>query len=299
MSAQPNNASTATNPVGRFMVAVGGIIEHSKTGKILVIQRAANLDWQPGQWEVCYGRIDQFEDAETGLKREMKEELGLTDLTIKQIISCWHIYRGPKKAENELIGITYYCTTDTNSITLSNEHSAFNWVTPEEALQLIQVDGIRKDIERYLVLKKNTQTVVGTDVIGVGVGALIFNQENKLLLALRGPKAKNEVGKWEIPGGSVEYGERIKEGLQREIKEELGIEIEVGEMLQLCDHIIAEEQQHWVSPTYLCTVISGTPTIMEPEKCAEIGWFSLEEASKLPLSQVTAEDIRVLAKQHR
>ncbi|MBI3619608.1 NUDIX domain-containing protein [Candidatus Roizmanbacteria bacterium] len=45
---------------------------------MLILQRSRQLDWQPSQWEISYGRIDQFEDAETGLRRELYEELGPT-----------------------------------------------------------------------------------------------------------------------------------------------------------------------------------------------------------------------------
>ncbi len=138
--------------------------------------------------------------------------------------------------------------------------------------------------------------VIGKDCIGVGMGALIFNNEGKLLLTLRGKKAKNEVGKWEIPGGALEFGETFEQGLKREIKEELDIEIEVGEMLQICDHIIPDEHQHWVSPTFMCTIVSGTPTIQEPEKCDQIGWFTVEEADAMPLSIVTRDDVEALKK---
>lgn len=126
------------------------------------------------------------------------------------------------------------------------------------------------------------------------LGALIFNSEGKLLLALRGPQAKNEVGKWEIPGGAVEFGETIAAALKREIKEELGIEIELQEMLQLYDHIIPEDKQHWVSPTYICKLIEGEPQNLEPGKCEKIGWFTLEEAEQLPLSIVTQGDVKAL-----
>lgn len=143
---------------------------------------------------------------------------------------------------------------------------------------------------------KNTNSKAGKDFIGVGVGALIFNDEGHLLLTLRGKKAKNERGKWEIPGGSVEFGETIEEAIKREITEELDIEIEVTEMLQLCNHIILDEQQHWVSPTYICKIIKGEPKLLEPEKCDRIGWFSLEDAEKLPLSIVTKQDIAILKK---
>lgn len=136
----------------------------------------------------------------------------------------------------------------------------------------------------------------GKNFIGVGVGALIFNDKGQLLLTLRGKKAKNERGKWEIPGGAVEFGETFQEAIKREIQEELGVEIEVLEMLQLCDHIIPDEKQHWVSPTYICRIIKGEPKNLEPGKCDEIGWFSVAKAEKLPLSLVTIQDIAILKK---
>lgn len=292
---QPNNTSTATNPVGRFMVAVGAVIEQAGTGKILVIQRSADQDWHPNEWEIGYGRIDQFEDPITGLKREVFEEIGLKDFEVGQLLSVWHIFRGPEKAENELVGMTFHCITKEEKIKLSSEHSTYKWVEPTEALSLIKVEGIRRDVTKFIELKKAVPKVkVGKDVIGVGAGALILNAEGKMLLAQRGPKAKNERGKWEIPGGAIEFGETVAAGLVREIKEELGIEIEVGELLELCDHVIVDEQQHWVSPTYFCTIKAGTPTIKEPEKCAAIGWFSLAEAERMPLSLVTQADVQVL-----
>jgi len=74
--------------------------------------------------------------------------------------------------------------------------------------------------------------------------------------------------------------------LCREMQEEYGIELEVGELLDVVDHILPEEGQHWVSPTYLCRIRSGVPRILEPEKCAEIGWFRLEDIP-VQLTQIT------------
>lgn len=138
----------------------------------------------------------------------------------------------------------------------------------------------------------------GIDYIGVGVGAAIFNSKGKLFLTLRGKKAKNERGKWEIPGGSVEFGETLETALKREIKEEHGIDIKVIELLDVCSHIIPDEHQHWVSPTYICKIIQGEPVILEPEKCDAIDWFIREEALKLPLSIVTQYDLTQLAKKY-
>jgi mutator protein MutT len=120
----------------------------------------------------------------------------------------------------------------------------------------------------------------GVDYIGVGVGAIIVNERGEMFLARRGPLAKNERGLWEFPGGSVEFGERLADALRREIHEEYGMAIEVGALLDVVDHILPEEGQHWVSPTYLCKPApgAGEPRILEPGKCTEIGWFAPDQA---------------------
>lgn len=117
----------------------------------------------------------------------------------------------------------------------------------------------------------------GVDYIGVGVGAIIVAEDGRVFLARRGPLAKNERGLWEFPGGSVEFGERLADALRREIAEEYGIQIEVGELLDVVDHLLPDEGQHWVSPTFICRVSEGEPVIREPGKCDGIGWFRLEE----------------------
>ncbi len=138
----------------------------------------------------------------------------------------------------------------------------------------------------------------GVDYIGVGVGAAIINDKGQLFITLRGKAAKNEVGTWEIPGGSVEFGETLEEAVKREIKEEVGVEIKIIELLDVCDHLIPKEKQHWVSPTFICKITKGTPKILEPGKCDQIGWFTLDEASKLPLSIATEHDVRGLKKKY-
>ncbi|MEZ4683652.1 MAG: NUDIX domain-containing protein [Caldilineaceae bacterium] len=117
-----------------------------------------------------------------------------------------------------------------------------------------------------------------------------MDREGRLFLAQRGPQAKNERGLWEFPGGSVEFGESLAAALQREMAEEFGIVIAVGELLDLVDHILPEEGQHWVSPTYICQIVVYEPVIREPEKCAAIGWFALDELPRA-LSQITQENL--------
>jgi mutator protein MutT len=131
----------------------------------------------------------------------------------------------------------------------------------------------------------------GLDYIGVGVGAVIVDEAGRLFLAQRGPAAKNERGLWEFPGGSVEFGETLAEALRREMHEEFGIEISVGPLLDVCDHILPNESQHWVSPTFICQIKAGTPQIVEPQKCTAIGWFHLDEVPA-ELSQISQVNLR-------
>lgn len=136
----------------------------------------------------------------------------------------------------------------------------------------------------------------GVDYIGVGAGAMIFNDCGQVFIAQRGPKARSESGKWDFPGGSVEYGEKCINAIIREIREEFDFEIEVLELLEVVDHILPEESQHWVSPTFIARIKSGVPKIMEPEKCTEIKWVTLEEAEKHSLTMPSTADIKIFKK---
>ena len=126
--------------------------------------------------------------------------------------------------------------------------------------------------------------------LGVGVGAMVFNEVGQVFLAQRGPKAKNERGAWEFPGGSVEFGETLTQAIIREFWEEFEMEINVVDLLHVSDHILPDEGQHWVSPTFIARHTGGSPRIVEPEKCTGIGWFRLLELPK-PLSLVTQGDV--------
>lgn len=131
----------------------------------------------------------------------------------------------------------------------------------------------------------------GIDYIGVSAGAMIINDRGELFLSKRSQHAKNERGCWETPGGSVEFGETLADAVRREMKEEYGAEIEILEQFPAEDHLIPEENQHWVATTFLAKFKKGQePRIMEPEKCDEIGWFSLNNLPA-PLSIITKLDV--------
>jgi len=139
--------------------------------------------------------------------------------------------------------------------------------------------------------------VPGRDYIGVGVGALVTDSTERLLLARRGPTARNEVGAWEFPGGMVNFGETLCDAIRRELREEYGIEVHVTGLLGLFDHMLPDEHQHWVSATYRATLVSGTPSLLEPGKCTAVGWFDLA-ALPQPLSRISQQNLHIYL-QHR
>ena len=131
----------------------------------------------------------------------------------------------------------------------------------------------------------------GKNYIGVGGGVLIFNKKREIFLAKRGKNVTNQSGWWSKPGGGIEYGEKVIDSMKREIKEEAGINIDIWGYLPHVDHIIRKDKQHWVAFNYLGKIKSGTPKIMEPEKCDGIGWFSLNKLPK-KVQQTTRESVK-------
>lgn len=115
---------------------------------------------------------------------------------------------------------------------------------------------------------------IGKDYIGVGVGAFILNENNELLLQKRAVPAEKH--HWCIPGGRLEMFEKLEAAVIRETKEETDLDIEIIRLMGVCDHIIKDENSHWVATSYLCKIKSGTPKIMEPDKASDLRWFNLE-----------------------
>lgn len=112
----------------------------------------------------------------------------------------------------------------------------------------------------------------GRDFIGVGVGGVVINDENKILMVLRNKSPEKEC--WSIPGGAVEFGEKLETAVIREIYEETGLECEVFDLLCITNQIIDSEKSHWVSITYLLVSPKVQPYIKEQESHAEMRWFN-------------------------
>ena len=131
------------------MVAVGAVIEHEPSGEVLLLKRAQKAGFAPGVWEDITGRMKQLEEPEQALRREVREETGL-EISIVKPLRVFHIFRGARTPGNELVGILFWCKTQGKEVKLSEEHTEFRWLKPDEALHLLDSDGIKEDIVAYI-----------------------------------------------------------------------------------------------------------------------------------------------------
>jgi 8-oxo-dGTP diphosphatase len=100
----------------------------------------------------------------------------------------------------------------------------------------------------------------------VGIGGVII-AEGRTLLIRRGSEPL--LGHWSIPGGTLELGESLQQGVARELREETGLEVRVLEMIEVFDRIFPGEpgqdghvrgpRFHYVIVDYLCERVSGEP----------------------------------------
>jgi ADP-ribose pyrophosphatase YjhB (NUDIX family) len=88
----------------------------------------------------------------------------------------------------------------------------------------------------------------------------------------------------------------MEQTIKREIKEELGVEIELLKHLPSVDHILPSENQHWVTSAFVSKIVKGMPKIMEPGKCDAIGWFGVKELDHMEdnLTQPTKKYLSML-----
>jgi 8-oxo-dGTP diphosphatase len=93
----------------------------------------------------------------------------------------------------------------------------------------------------------------------VGAAAVVIH-EGCVLLIRRGQAP--DAGEWSIPGGGVELGEAVEEALRREVREETGLEIAVGDFLEIFERIERDidgsVRFHFVLLDYAATVVGGT-----------------------------------------
>jgi len=103
-------------------------------------------------------------------------------------------------------------------------------------------------------MKDASDRTGGSAMFRVAVSALIFDDEGRVLLARR-----RDIDWWNLPHGGMEAGETVDEALRREVMEELGVAIEVGQLVGVYSKPLKQE----VVLTFRCRISGGAPTATE------------------------------------
>jgi 8-oxo-dGTP diphosphatase len=112
-----------------------------------------------------------------------------------------------------------------------------------------------------------------------GVGAVVLDDARRVLLVRRGQEPL--LGEWSLPGGALELGERLEDGVRREISEETGLDVEPVEIVAVFDHIShasdnpAQVRFHYVLVDYRCRVLGGS--LASATDVTEVRWASWNE----------------------
>ena len=111
------------------------------------------------------------------------------------------------------------------------------------------------------------------------VAVALIDPDGRILLSKR-PEGKSLAGLWEFPGGKVETGERPEQALIRELKEELGINVEQSCLAPLTFASHAYEDFHLLMPLYVCRRWKGIAQGLEGQ---EIKWVRAKSLRDYPM----------------
>ena len=134
----------------------------------------------------------------------------------------------------------------------------------------------------------------------VGVGGVVIDNARALLIRRASPPLE---GKWSIPGGMLEVGETLEQGVARELAEETGLEVHVVELIEVFDRIFpapsnadgspgdpARPRYHFVILDYLCEMRGGT--LCAASDALECAWAREEELVKFDLTVAATRVLR-------
>jgi len=123
------------------------------------------------------------------------------------------------------------------------------------------------------------------------VSAAILIENGRVLLTQRKAGAHLE-GKWEFPGGKVEPGEDPREALRRELREELGIETAIGEILEVTSHRYVEAERTVVLLFFLAARTTDSPAV----RAVDVAAFEWATREGLDPGRFPPADVEVLKK---
>jgi len=117
----------------------------------------------------------------------------------------------------------------------------------------------------------------------VGVGAIVFDQEGRVLLVERGRPPGQ--GLWSVPGGRLEPRETLAQAVAREVREETGLIVEVGTLACVVERF--GDDYHFVLLDYFARITSGRLAAASDARAAR--FVAIDELAVLPLTEGLAD----------
>ena len=127
--------------------------------------------------------------------------------------------------------------------------------------------------------------------IVVAVGAIVTDGERVLLIQRGHPPGQ---GLWSIPGGRVELGETLHAALRREIQEECGLDVDVGDVAIMLDRVTRDSdgsvRSHYLILDFWSTPVgSPIPDVRASSDASDAGWYTLDQIRQLPTTNKLAD----------
>jgi ADP-ribose pyrophosphatase YjhB (NUDIX family) len=120
----------------------------------------------------------------------------------------------------------------------------------------------------------------------LGIGAIIFD-DGKLLIVERGKEPLK--GYWSLPGGILEVGETLMDGIRREVLEETGLEVEPLTVFEIFERIMPDAngktEYHYVLIDYLCKPVGGR--LQAASDVSRVAWVSQQKLAEYRLTEGT------------
>ncbi len=238
-------------------------------GRLLLLQRA---DSETGTWGVPAGKFENGETPEEAALRELFEETGIAFdrhaqlQSFVQPLGALYI----RKPEVDYVYHSFKVHLDAvPEIRLSDEHVGYTWASSKEIEGMPLMAGAKEALMHYYERSKKRRSSASVNAY------LILRKADEVLLLLRKNTGYFD-GYYGLVAGHVEDGESATAAMVREAKEEAGIHLRPDQIKVA--HVMHRKTDRWnVDIFFACSSWQGTVCNKEPEKCAALEYFPLDQ----------------------